>query len=333
MSLAAEAQPFREFIDVTFASLQEERGALDGEVRAVPAMCATHPTSAQLSSAQGCPIPLQREQVRALVSRCMTALRDVPSKLHSCLQERDAALQRVEEALQAKKEVMGPPGAPRGSQIWRGIRGGLSYGGRGEWSMDGCSLGCGMLWVNPTSLQVSQQLEETLEALQDAVAQGEQLAVTNSRLSTGSGGGEEGTAGGWQRAAGCPRAHGSSPHRSEHGDEAAGQPAAGAGRAAAGLRGAEGEDELVGLHPRRLALPHPVPSRHPQPHPLAYPHPSLGVRLTKERDALQRERRELQEAVECREVRARARGTWRGVTCPHWQVAASQQPTALTART
>ncbi|XP_024997844.3 sperm-associated antigen 5 isoform X1 [Gallus gallus] len=77
VSLAAEAQPFREFIDVTFASLQEERGALDGE----------------------------REQVRALVSRCMTALRDVPSKLHSCLQERDAALQRVEEALQAKKEV------------------------------------------------------------------------------------------------------------------------------------------------------------------------------------------------------------------------------------
>lgn len=210
MSLAAEAQPFREFIDVTFASLQEERGALDGEVRAVPAMCATHPTSTQLSSAQGCPVPLQREQVRALVSRCMTALRDVPSKLHSCLQERDAALQRVEEALQAKKEVMGPPGAPRGSQIRRGIRGGLSYGGRGEWSMDGCSLGCGMLWVNPTSLQVSQQLEETLEALQDAVAQGEQLAVTNSRLSTGSGGGE-GTAGGWQRAAGCPRAHGSSP--------------------------------------------------------------------------------------------------------------------------
>ncbi|XP_052545014.1 sperm-associated antigen 5 isoform X2 [Tympanuchus pallidicinctus] len=77
VSLAAEAQPFREFIDVTFANLQEERGALDGE----------------------------REQVRALVSRCMTALRDVPTKLHSCLQERDAALQRVEEALQAKKEV------------------------------------------------------------------------------------------------------------------------------------------------------------------------------------------------------------------------------------
>ncbi|POI21950.1 hypothetical protein CIB84_014303, partial [Bambusicola thoracicus] len=77
VSLAAEAQPFREFIDVTFANLQEERGALDGE----------------------------REQVRALVSRCMTVLRDVPSKLHSCLQERDAALQQVEEALQAKKEV------------------------------------------------------------------------------------------------------------------------------------------------------------------------------------------------------------------------------------
>ena len=60
-----------------------------------------------------------------------------------------------------------------------------------------------MLWVNPTSLQVSHQLEETLEALQDAVAQGEQLAVTNSRLSTGSGGGGEGTAGGGQGAGGA----------------------------------------------------------------------------------------------------------------------------------
>ncbi|XP_072209356.1 sperm-associated antigen 5 [Excalfactoria chinensis] len=107
VSLAAEAQPFREFIDVTFANLQEERGALDGE----------------------------REQVRALVSRCTAALRDVPTKLHSCMQERDAALQQVEEALQAKKEV-------------------------------------------------SQQLEKTLEALQDATTQGEQLADTNSRLST-----------------------------------------------------------------------------------------------------------------------------------------------------
>ncbi|XP_015736525.1 sperm-associated antigen 5 [Coturnix japonica] len=77
VSLAAEAQPFRQFIDVTFANLQEERGALDGE----------------------------REQVRALVSRCTAALRDVSTKLHSCMQERDAAMQRVEEALQAKEEV------------------------------------------------------------------------------------------------------------------------------------------------------------------------------------------------------------------------------------
>ncbi|XP_021271305.1 proline-rich protein 36-like [Numida meleagris] len=77
VSLAAEAQPFWEFIDVTFANLQEERGELDGE----------------------------REQVRALVSRCTAMLRDVPTKLHSCLQERDAALQCVEEALQAKKEA------------------------------------------------------------------------------------------------------------------------------------------------------------------------------------------------------------------------------------
>ncbi|OXB58094.1 hypothetical protein ASZ78_012499 [Callipepla squamata] len=77
VALSAEAQPFWEFIDETFANLQEERGALDGE----------------------------REQMRALVSRCKAALRDVPTKLSSCLQERDAALQQVEEALQAKKEA------------------------------------------------------------------------------------------------------------------------------------------------------------------------------------------------------------------------------------
>lgn len=68
----------------------------------------------------------------------------------------------------------------------------------------GCSLGCGMLWVNPTSLQVSHQLEETLEALQDAVAQGEQLAVTNSRLSTGSGGGGRAQQGGGSGLRGVP---------------------------------------------------------------------------------------------------------------------------------
>ncbi|NXK44094.1 SPAG5 protein, partial [Chauna torquata] len=39
----------------------------------------------------------EREQVRALVSRCTAALQSVPGKLRSCLQERDAAQQRADE--------------------------------------------------------------------------------------------------------------------------------------------------------------------------------------------------------------------------------------------
>nr|XP_047924179.1 sperm-associated antigen 5 isoform X1 [Anser cygnoides] len=76
-SLAAEAQPFREFVDVTFENLQEERRALDDE----------------------------REQVRALVSRCTAALQSVPDTLRSCLRERDEAQQRADEALRAKEEA------------------------------------------------------------------------------------------------------------------------------------------------------------------------------------------------------------------------------------
>ncbi|XP_074887235.1 sperm-associated antigen 5 [Buteo buteo] len=76
-SLAAEAQPFREFVDTTFENLEEERRALDAE----------------------------REQARALVSRCRAALESVPGKLRSCLEERDAMRQRADEALQAKEEV------------------------------------------------------------------------------------------------------------------------------------------------------------------------------------------------------------------------------------
>ncbi|KAM9257476.1 sperm-associated antigen 5 [Cariama cristata] len=76
-SLAAEAQPFREFIDVTFENLEEERRALDAE----------------------------REQARALVSRCRAVLENVPGKLRSCLEERDATRQRADEALQAKEEA------------------------------------------------------------------------------------------------------------------------------------------------------------------------------------------------------------------------------------
>ncbi|XP_035417099.2 sperm-associated antigen 5 [Cygnus atratus] len=76
-SLAAEAQPFREFVDVTFENLQEERRALDDE----------------------------REQVRALVSRCTAALQSVPDTLRSRLRERDEAQQRADEALRAKEEA------------------------------------------------------------------------------------------------------------------------------------------------------------------------------------------------------------------------------------
>ncbi|XP_075025223.1 sperm-associated antigen 5 [Calonectris borealis] len=76
-SLAAETQSFREFIDVTFENLEEERRALDTE----------------------------REQARALVSRCWAVLESVPGKLRSCLEERDAARQRADEALQAKEEA------------------------------------------------------------------------------------------------------------------------------------------------------------------------------------------------------------------------------------
>ncbi|XP_075374042.1 sperm-associated antigen 5 [Mycteria americana] len=78
-SLAAETQPFREFIDVTFENLEEERRALDAE----------------------------REQARALVSRCRAVLESVPGKLRSCLEERDATRQRADEALQAKEEASG----------------------------------------------------------------------------------------------------------------------------------------------------------------------------------------------------------------------------------
>ncbi|XP_052659262.1 sperm-associated antigen 5 [Harpia harpyja] len=76
-SLAAEAQPFWEFVDITFENLEEERRALDEE----------------------------REQARALVSRCRAVLESVPGKLRSCLEERDAMRQRADEALQAKEEV------------------------------------------------------------------------------------------------------------------------------------------------------------------------------------------------------------------------------------
>ncbi|XP_068511752.1 sperm-associated antigen 5 isoform X2 [Anas acuta] len=46
----------------------------------------------------------EKEQVKALVSRCVAVLQSVPGKLRSCLQERDEAQQRADEALRAKAE-------------------------------------------------------------------------------------------------------------------------------------------------------------------------------------------------------------------------------------
>lgn len=65
--------------------------------------------------------------------------------------------------------------------------------------------------MSSVSPQVSQRLEETSAALQDAVAQVEQLTVTNSRL--GAGRGTHGGVGMGARgeAGAAPRAHSSAP--------------------------------------------------------------------------------------------------------------------------
>ncbi|NWX24054.1 SPAG5 protein, partial [Aegotheles bennettii] len=60
---------FRGLADAACQSLEDERGALGRE----------------------------REQVRALVSRCRAVLESVPGKLRSCLEERDATRQRADE--------------------------------------------------------------------------------------------------------------------------------------------------------------------------------------------------------------------------------------------
>ncbi|NWR59942.1 SPAG5 protein, partial [Bucorvus abyssinicus] len=60
---------FRGLVDAGFQSLQDEQGALAQE----------------------------REQVRALVSRCRAVLENVPGKLRSCLEESDAMRQRADE--------------------------------------------------------------------------------------------------------------------------------------------------------------------------------------------------------------------------------------------
>ncbi|KAM9525726.1 sperm-associated antigen 5 [Guaruba guarouba] len=68
---------FQSRVDASLLSLQDEQRALGQE----------------------------REQVRALASRWQALLERVPSKLQSCLEERDAMRQRADEALQAKQEA------------------------------------------------------------------------------------------------------------------------------------------------------------------------------------------------------------------------------------
>ncbi|NXS54664.1 SPAG5 protein, partial [Brachypteracias leptosomus] len=60
---------FRSLADAGFQSLQEKQGALSQE----------------------------QEQAKALVSRCQAVLQNVPGKLRSCLEERDAMRQRADE--------------------------------------------------------------------------------------------------------------------------------------------------------------------------------------------------------------------------------------------
>ncbi|NXF49913.1 SPAG5 protein, partial [Oceanites oceanicus] len=60
---------FRDLVDATLQSLQDEQRALNQE----------------------------REQARTLVSRCQAVLENVPGKLRSCLEERDAARQQADE--------------------------------------------------------------------------------------------------------------------------------------------------------------------------------------------------------------------------------------------
>ncbi|XP_038014178.1 sperm-associated antigen 5 [Motacilla alba alba] len=67
---------FQGLADAAFRSLQDEQGALTQE----------------------------REQERTLVSQCQAVPESAPSKVQSCLEERDAIRQRVDEALRAKDQ-------------------------------------------------------------------------------------------------------------------------------------------------------------------------------------------------------------------------------------
>ncbi|XP_048822942.1 sperm-associated antigen 5 isoform X3 [Lagopus muta] len=148
----------------------------------------------------------ERLQVRAMVSRCEAVLQAVPGKLQSCLQERDAAQQHADEALRAKQEsdafleaFRSHAAAQIGARtqslelqqelsalLAAAVQQQVSLAAEAQPFREFIDVTFANLQEERGALdgEVSQQLEETLQALQDAVTQGEQLAVTNSRLST-----------------------------------------------------------------------------------------------------------------------------------------------------
>ncbi|NXB21014.1 SPAG5 protein, partial [Rhagologus leucostigma] len=88
---------FRDLADAAFRSLQDEQGALAQEVNSRISLC--FPFALGFGRPVGtwcCPLPLQ-EHERAVVSQCQAVPESVPSKLQSCLEERDAIRQRVDE--------------------------------------------------------------------------------------------------------------------------------------------------------------------------------------------------------------------------------------------
>ncbi|NWW16073.1 SPAG5 protein, partial [Falcunculus frontatus] len=88
---------FRSLADAAFRSLQDEQGALVQVVRSHISLCFPFALGfGRPGASQCCPLPPQ-EQERALVSQCQAVPEGVPSKLQSCLEERDAIRQRVDE--------------------------------------------------------------------------------------------------------------------------------------------------------------------------------------------------------------------------------------------
>ncbi|NXI09535.1 SPAG5 protein, partial [Irena cyanogastra] len=85
---------FRGLADAAFRSLQDEQGALVQEVSSHTSLCFPFPLG---SDPSWCCHLLQREQERTLVSQCQDVLESAPSKVQSCLEERDAIRQRVDE--------------------------------------------------------------------------------------------------------------------------------------------------------------------------------------------------------------------------------------------